>query len=437
MPRAYDIIKKKRDGEVLSKEEIIFFVSGFVEGTIPDYQMSAFCMAIYFQGMNEEEILNLSLAMRDSGEVIDLSEIKGVKVDKHSTGGVGDTTTLICAPLAAACGVPVAKMTGRGLGHTGGTVDKLESIPGFSTELSKKEFIAQVNKIGISIMAQSQELVPADKKLYALRDVTATIDSLPLIASSIMSKKLASGADAIVLDVKFGNGSFTKELHQAEKLAEIMVKIGSQSGKKIAAFLTSMEQPLGNYIGNALEVKEAIKILRGEEKESDLRKVAVELAACMVFLGRKAETIEEAKKVALHALDSGKGLEKLAELIKAQKGNPKVVEDLSLLPAANLVETVHASATGYIQSIPAQTIGYISLLLGAGRSKKEDSIDLSVGVILKKRVGEKVEKGEPLAELYAHDHSKLNLCRKKLKEAFCIAAEPPSLIPLIQSAIGV
>jgi pyrimidine-nucleoside phosphorylase len=430
-----DIIKKKRDGQVLSPEEIKFLVSRYVKGEVPDYQMSAFLMAVYFREMSETELLNFTLAMRDSGEKIDLSGIRGVKVDKHSTGGVGDTTTLICAPLASACGVPVAKMTGRGLGHTGGTADKLESIPGFSVELSKEAFFFQVNKIGISIMAQSQELVPADKKLYALRDVTATIDSLPLIASSVMSKKLAAGADAIVLDVKFGDGAFMKGLDAAGKLAEIMVKIGNHAGKRTAAFLTSMEQPLGNYIGNVLEVIEAFKILKGEEKKGDLRKVSVQLASCMVLLGGEAASFGEAEKKVLGALDSGKGLDKMEELIKAQGGDPRVVEDTALLPTAALIQTVCSDASGYVQAISAEAVGRTSLLLGAGRTKKEDKIDLSVGIILKKRVGDQVEKGEPLVEIRGNDPLKLNFCQKKIKEAYRIGTEPPVLSPLIPRII--
>jgi pyrimidine-nucleoside phosphorylase len=433
--RAFDIIKKKRDGGILSPEEIRFIVLGYTKDEIPDYQMSAFCMAVYFQGMTKEETTKLTLAMVESGEVVDLSSIPGIKVDKHSTGGVGDTTTLICAPLASACGVPVAKMSGRGLGHTGGTLDKLESIPGFRVELSREAFIRQVNRIGIAVASQSRELVPADRKIYALRDVTATIDSLPLIASSVMSKKIASGADAIVLDVKYGDGAFMKEKEKAEALARLMVQIGNQTGRKTVALLTSMEEPLGSYIGNALEVLEALEILSGKKAQSPLAEVAISLASYMVLLGKKSPSFEEAKKKVEEALYSRLALKKFAEWVKAQGGEPRIVEDFSLLPQASHRISFESPASGYLHAIRAEEIGYASLYLGAGRSKKGDTIDPAVGIVLKKRVGDKVKKGEILAEIHANKLDRISLCKEKLANAYKISQSPPMREPLIWKVV--
>lgn len=434
--RAFDVIKKKRDGQQLTREEIRYFILGFARNEIPDYQMAAFCMAIYFRGMNEDETVELTIAMADSGDTIDLSGIRGVKVDKHSTGGVGDTTTLVCAPLAAACGIPVAKMSGRGLGHTGGTLDKLESIPGFHVELTREAFIAQANEIGIAVASQTAELVPADKKMYALRDVTATIDSLPLIAGSVMSKKLASGADAIVLDVKFGDGAFMKEKNRAERLAAAMVGIGNQAGKKTVALLTSMEQPLGNYIGNSLEVREAVEILSGKISKSDLKEVAVELAAYMVLLGKKASSLDAARVQVEKALLSGSGLDTFAKWVKAQNGNPDVAKDLSLLPQASSVVNYESPSSGYVLAIRAEEVGYAALLLGAGRSKKDDAIDPAVGIVLKRRVGDEIRQGEPLAEIHSNSKQKLEACVKKLDMAYVIDSSPPEQEPLIWKTVG-
>lgn len=434
--RPFDLIKKKRDGLPLSTEEIRFMVLGFSRGEIPDYQMSAFCMAVYFRGMDERETADLTMAMVESGETVDLSGIPGIKVDKHSTGGVGDTTTLVTAPLAAACGVPVAKMTGRGLGHTGGTLDKLESIPGFRVELSKESFLNQVRRIGIAVISQTVELVPADKKMYALRDVTATIDSLPLIASSVMSKKLASGADAIVLDVKYGSGAFMKDKGRAEALSRVMVSIGMQAGKRTAALLTSMDQPLGRCIGNSLEVREALEILHGKIRDSDLAAVALELAAHMVLLGRKADGLEEARKRVKEALRSGKALEKFSVWVEAQGGNPRVAEDPSLLPQAAHVVPFKSPRDGHIELIRAEAVGLASLYLGAGRSRKEEAIDRAVGVVLKKRVGDPVKQGEELAEIHANDETRLVTVQEKLAEAFHISSSTPEPEPLVWKVVG-
>ncbi|MCM3089088.1 pyrimidine-nucleoside phosphorylase [Bhargavaea ginsengi] len=399
--RMVDIITKKRDGGRLSEEEIRFFISGITDDSVPDYQASALLMAIYFEGMVEEEQALLTEAMVDSGDRIDLSGIEGTLVDKHSTGGVGDTTTLILGPMVAACGVPVAKMSGRGLGHTGGTLDKLESIDGFHIELTEKQFADQVNSLKLAVIGQSGNLTPADKKLYALRDVTATVDSIPLIASSIMSKKIAAGADAIVLDVKTGEGAFMKTEEDARRLAEAMVGIGNAVGRKTMAVISDMSQPLGYAIGNALEVKEAIETLKGEGPE-DLTRLCIELGSRMVVAGGKAGSIEEAESMIQQAISDGSALALFRKFIEAQGGNPEIVDDPSKLPSASEVIEFQAEADGYVQSIGADDIGLAAMHLGAGRATKDEQIDLGVGIVLKKKVGDAVKKGEPLAEIHTN-----------------------------------
>lgn len=415
--RMYDLIMKKRDGNSLSKEEINFMIEGYTCGKIADYQMSALMMAIYFQGMNEEETLNLTMAMRDSGDHLDLSGIAGIKVDKHSTGGVGDKTSLALTPMVAACGIPVAKMSGRGLGHTGGTIDKLESFPGFSTEISTATFMKNVNEIGIAIMGQTAQLAPADKKLYALRDVTATVDNLSLIASSIMSKKLAAGADAIVLDVKTGSGAFMKKEEDAFGLAKAMVSIGNGAGKKTIGVVTDMDQPLGLAVGNALEVKEAIDTLKGQGP-ADFVELCLTLGTYMLIAGGKADEPKEARAKLIEVIENGKALQKLSDFVEAQGGNPEAVFNTSLLPQANILKEVPATEDGYISQIACDEVGICSLILGGGRETKESVIDLSVGLVLKKKKGEYVKKGEPIAILHANDEEKLNQAMVRLQNAY-------------------
>lgn len=397
--RFYDLLLKKRNGEELSCDEITYIVEGYVRGDIPDYQMSAFCMAVYFQGMTLEETTALTMAMARSGDVLDLSSIPGIKVDKHSTGGVGDKTTLVLAPLVAAEGVPIAKMSGRGLGHTGGTLDKLAAIPGLSTEMPPQQFIEQVKDIGIAVVGQTGDLAPADKKLYALRDVTATVDSIPLIASSIMSKKLAAGADAFVLDVKVGRGAFMSSIDDAKTLAKAMVQIGKGAGKQVVAYLTRMDQPLGCAVGNALEVKEAIETLQGSGPD-DLVELCITLGAEMLVLGRKADSLPEAKERVQKSLQTGKAFAKFMEMVKAQGGDPKALEDLSLLPIGDCAVTVEAEENGYVAAVDSLAIGLNSMRLGAGRERKDDEIDLGAGIMLHKKVGDSVRKGEVLATLF-------------------------------------
>ena len=399
--RMVDLIVKKQNGKELTTEEIQFFVKGYTDGSIPDYQASALAMAIYFQDMTDQERADLTMAMVNSGETIDLSAIEGIKVDKHSTGGVGDTTTLVLAPLVAALGVPVAKMSGRGLGHTGGTIDKLEAIEGFHVELSKDEFIKLVNRDKVAVIGQSGNLTPADKKLYALRDVTGTVNSIPLIASSIMSKKIAAGADAIVLDVKTGAGAFMKTDEDAVNLAKAMVRIGNNVGRQTMAVISDMSQPLGFAIGNALEVQEAIDTLRGEGPE-DLNELVLTLGSQMVVLAKKAETLEEARTKLQEVMKNGKALEKFKEFLSNQGGDASVVEDPSKLPQAAYKIDVPAKEAGVVSEIVADEIGVAAMLLGAGRATKEDEIDLAVGIMLRKKVGDNVEKGEPLVTLYAN-----------------------------------
>lgn len=399
-----DIIEKKRDGEELSKEEIAFFIDGYTNETIPDYQVSALLMAIYFNGMTAEEQGHLTLAMVQSGDQIDLSAINGIKVDKHSTGGVGDTTTLILAPLVAACGVPVAKMSGRGLGHTGGTLDKLEAIEGFHIELTEEQFVKQVNELKLAVIGQSGNLTPADKKLYALRDVTATVNSIPLIASSIMSKKIAAGANAIVLDVKTGDGAFMKTIEDAEALANSMVAIGEQVGRHTMAVISDMSQPLGYAIGNALEVKEAIDTLKGEGPE-DLTELCYVLGSKMIVAGGKAESEEEARQMLEAVIQDGSALELFGRMIEQQSGDSKIIHDPSLLAQADFQIEVPASKSGTISQMDADDIGVAAMMLGAGRATKEDTIDLAVGIVLTKKIGEAVVKGEPLAIIHSNNEN--------------------------------
>lgn len=399
--RMVDIIIKKQNGKELTTEEIQFFVNGYTDGSIPDYQASALAMAIFFQDMSDRERADLTMAMVNSGETIDLSAIEGIKVDKHSTGGVGDTTTLVLAPLVAALDVPVAKMSGRGLGHTGGTIDKLEAIDGFHVELTKDEFIKLVNRDKVAVIGQSGNLTPADKKLYALRDVTGTVNSIPLIASSIMSKKIAAGADAIVLDVKTGAGAFMKTEEDAAELAKAMVRIGNNVGRQTMAVISDMSQPLGFAIGNALEVKEAIDTLKGEGPE-DLHELVLTLGSQMVVLAKKADTLDEARAKLEEVMKNGKALEKFKDFLKNQGGDSSIVDDPSKLPQAAYQIDVPAKEAGVVSEIVADEIGVAAMLLGAGRATKEDEIDLAVGIMLSKKVGDKVEKGEPLVTLYAN-----------------------------------
>ena len=395
-----DLIAKKRDGGELSTEEIKFMIDGYVRGDIADYQMSAMCMAILWRGMNERETFDLTMAMMHSGEVVDLSGIAGIKADKHSTGGVGDKTSLILCPMVAACGLRIAKMSGRGLGHTGGTLDKLESFPGYNISIGERRFIENVNRIGIALIGQTADIVPADKKLYALRDVTGTVPSIPLIVSSIMSKKLASGADVIVLDVKCGSGAFMKTEEDARKLAEGLTRIGRLAGKKCAAVITDMDQPLGCAVGNALEVKEAISVLRGETK-GDLLELCLTLGSCILTEAGVAKDTETARKMLQETIDSGKALAKLAELVEAQDGEARDVYDTSRLPLAPVQLEVPSDVSGCLSHIECEKVGLISMHLGGGRVTKESKIDLSVGLVLHKKVGDRVEKGESLGTIHA------------------------------------
>lgn len=431
--RITEIIRKKRDGYALSEEEINFFVNGYVSGEIPDYQISALLMAIYFNDMNDEETIFLTKAMLNSGEKVDLSKIDGVKVDKHSTGGVGDKTTLICAPIAAACGVKIAKMSGRGLGHTGGTVDKLESIPGFNTSIDRERFFDTVNKTGICVVGQSGNLCPADKKIYALRDVTETVDKIRLIASSIMSKKLASGSDKILLDVKVGSGAFMKDLPSAEKLAETMVRIGDGAGKKTRALITNMDIPLGNAVGNALEVAEAVETLNGNGPE-DLTLVSVELAAGMISLAT-GESVEICREKARKAIDDKSALKKLADMVKYQGGDERYIYDSSLFKKAKYSTDFCCRKDGYISRIDAEKCGIACVRLGAGREKKEDKIDYSAGLVFLKKTGDRVSSGEAVATLYSEDEKLFDAAVKELSEAFEISENKPKKQALILKTV--
>lgn len=432
--RMYDLIMKKRKGEELTKEEINFFVDGFTKGEIPDYQASAMLMAIFFNKMNKRETADLTNAMVESGDKIDLSNIKGVKVDKHSTGGVGDKTSICLTPLVASLGIPVAKMSGRGLGHTGGTIDKLETFKGFSVELTEEQFMENVNKINIAIMGQSGNLVPADKKLYALRDVTATVDNMSLIASSIMSKKLASGADAIVLDVKVGDGAFMKTPETAKELAQEMVDIGKHLGRETIGVISDMDQPLGYAIGNSLEVIEAIELLKGNGPK-DLLELTLTIGSNMLLCAKMAESEEEARKMLMENIENGKGLEKLKDFVKAQGGDISPIDDYSKFPQAKYVEKVTSPADGYITKIHAEAFGLIAMELGAGRATKESEIDLAVGIVLNKKRGEKVNKGDVLAYIHSNSEEKIEKARKSILENIVIEDNYDLNIPLIYDIV--
>lgn len=421
--RMYDLIMKKRNGEELTKEEIEFMIEGYTKEEIPDYQMAAFLMAVYFKGMTDSETAELTLAMANSGDIMDLSEIEGLKADKHSTGGVGDKTSLVLGPMVAALGVPVAKMSGRGLGHTGGTIDKLESFPGFSTDLTKEQFVQNVNSIKMAIIGQTADLAPADKKLYALRDVTATVDNLSLIASSIMSKKLAAGSDVIVLDVKTGNGAFMKKEADALALAREMVKIGTNAGKETVAIISDMDQPLGFSVGNALEVKEAIDTLNGDGAK-DLLELAVVLGSYMLVGTKKAENIEEAREKLLGTIENKSALKKLEEFVEAQGGDTRAIYDTELLPKASIVMEIKAEEDGFVEKIETEEIGMVSLLLGGGRETKESEIDLSVGLILHKKIGDKVKEGEVLATMYGNDLKKMETARERFLQTYSFSKTP-------------
>ncbi|WP_127530819.1 pyrimidine-nucleoside phosphorylase [Paenibacillus kobensis] len=433
--RAVDLIQKKRNGGTLSYDEIAYLINGYCKGDIPDYQMSAWAMAVYFQGMNKKETADLTMAMAHSGDTVDLSPIRGMKADKHSTGGVGDKTTLIVAPLVAAIGIPVAKMSGKGLGHTGGTIDKLEAIPGLRTELARDDFFEQVNEIGIAVVGQSGNLTPADKKLYALRDVTATVESIPLIASSVMSKKIAAGADAIVLDVKTGSGAFMKSLEDSETLAKAMVDIGTEVGRKTAAVISDMDQPLGFAIGNALEVQEAIATLRGEGPE-DLEQLCLTLAAHMAVLTGRTETTEEAEELLREALRSGAASAKFRAFAAAQGGDPNVIDNPELLPQAEDTIEVLAAEDGWVAAIQAEQLGLAAMKLGAGRAAKDDPIDYAVGITLRKKVGDQVRSGETLAVLHVRRGAVgLEAIAEETREAYSIGSRQPVPRPLLLSIV--
>ncbi len=432
--RMYDVIAKKRDGHELSSEEIYGFIEGYVDGSIPDYQASALLMAIFFNGMNEREILDLTTAMMKSGDQVDLSPIEGIKVDKHSTGGVGDKTSLIVAPIVAACGVKVAKMSGRGLGHTGGTVDKLESIPGFRTDLNEEEFFDVVRKTGISVIGQSGNLTPADKKLYALRDVTATVESIPLIASSIMSKKLAAGSDCIVLDVKTGSGAFMKTVESSVKLAETMVKLGENAGRRTCALITDMDVPLGKNIGNSLEVIEAVDTLKGKGPE-DLTHEALYLAANMLELAGKGDE-DTCMKLAQSVIDDLSALNCLKQMVKAQHGDVSVIEDTDNFIKAKYSFEVKADRAGYIAHMDTEGCGISSMMLGAGRETLDSKIDMAAGIIIEKKTGDRVEKGDVLATLYADDEKLFDKAEQKYKESIIMSDETVKRNPLLYAKVS-
>ena len=429
-----EIIEKKKMHGELTREEIRFFAKAAAEKSVPDYQLAALLMAIRLNGMTDRETTDLTLEMRDSGDVADLSAIPGIKVDKHSTGGVGDTTTLVLTPLAAACGVPVAKISGRGLGHTGGTLDKLESIPGMTVSMSVEQFIRQVNDIGLVVAAQTGHLAPADKTLYALRDVTSTVDSLPLIVSSIMSKKLASGVDAIVLDVKTGSGAIMHTLEDSKALAEGMVRVGRMAGKPIVALVTDMSQPLGTHVGNALEVKEAIDLLAGRAG-GDLLEVSLGIGGWMLKLAGITETAEEGEVRMREAIDSGAGLQKLREMIAAQGGNPAVCDDVSLLPQAAVIRTAVCGKAGYVQQMDTEALGLASQAMGAGRETVDDRLDYSVGYVMKVRLGDKVEADTPMVELHARNEADAARAEAAIRAAIRIGPEPAEKPPLFYAVI--
>ena len=432
--RMYDLIMRKRNGGVLTEEEIQYMIRAYVAGEIPDYQMASFLMAVYFQGMTEEETLAMTLAAAHSGEMVDLSGIEGIKADKHSTGGVGDKTTLIVAPIVAACGVKVAKMSGRGLGHTGGTVDKLESIPGFQTTLTREAFFQVVNRTGLSIIGQSGNLAPADKKLYALRDVTATVDSIPLIAVSIMSKKLAAGSDCILLDVKTGSGAFMKSVEESVALAQEMVSIGEHAGRKTVALITDMDVPLGYAVGNSLEVIEAVDTLRGQGPE-DLTEVCKKLAANMVCLAGRG-TLKECGRMVDEAIESGRALERLTAMVEAQGGDSSVIKDTDLFLKAPYTHEVKAKESGYLLAMDTESCGIASSMLGAGRETKDSTIDFSAGIVLKKKVGDLVKAGDTLAVMYASEKERFQTAEERYQRAVKIGDRKPEVKPLIYARVS-
>jgi pyrimidine-nucleoside phosphorylase len=429
------LIQRKRDGEELAPEEIEFLIDGYTNGTIPDYQMSAFLMAVFFSGMSDREVSRLTECMLHSGETMDLSGIPGVKVDKHSTGGVGDKTSLIVAPLAAAAGVVVPMMSGRALGHTGGTLDKLESIPGFRTDLSPEEFQKQLAELGLCFIGQTDRLAPADRKLYALRDVTGTVESIPLISSSIMSKKLAEGVDALVLDVKVGSGAFMKHQVKARRLAQTMVGIGRRMDKKVQALITDMNQPLGYAVGNALEVMEASQTLQNAGP-ADLTKLSIELAARIIYVGKKAETLDQARRIAEEKMLDGSGYKKFKQVVAAQGGNPQALDKFELLPNATGMREVTSPRGGYVTSIDAEDIGIASNMIGAGREKKEDAIDPAVGIILEVKHGEKVDAGSVLCRIYYTKEDRVEEAAEMVEDAFHISAQKPEERELILEVVG-
>jgi pyrimidine-nucleoside phosphorylase len=433
--RTVDLIQRKRDGEELAPEEIQFLIEGYTSGDIPDYQMAAFMMAVYFSGMTDRELSRLTECMLRSGDTVDLSSVPGVKVDKHSTGGVGDKTSFIVAPLAAAAGVIVPMMSGRALGHTGGTLDKLESIPGFRTDLTAEEFTKQLAEHGLAFIGQTEHLAPADRKLYALRDVTATVESIPLIASSIMSKKLAEGVDALVLDVKVGSGAFMKKQVDARRLAQAMVGIGRRMDKKVQALITDMSQPLGYAVGNALEVMEASQTLQNAGP-ADLTKLCIELAARMIFLGKKAASLDEARRVAEQHLVDGSAYKKFKQVVAAQGGNPQALDKFELLPNATGMREITAPRAGYVSGIAAQEIGIASNMIGAGRDRKEDAIDPAVGIILEVKVGEKVDSGSILCRLYYTKEDRVEEAADMVEDAFRISSQKPDERELILEVVG-
>jgi len=433
--RMYDLILKKRNGDILSKEEISYFIKGYTNGTIPDYQAAALLMAIYFQKMNESETADLTQAMMSSGDVIDLTAINGIKVDKHSTGGVGDKTTIALAPIVAACGIPVAKMSGRGLGHTGGTLDKLESIPGFNVNMTIDKFINNVNDFKIAVAGQTADLAPADKLIYALRDVTATVDNISLIASSIMSKKLASGADAIVLDVKTGSGAFMQNIDDSFELAQEMVNIGNNMNRNTIALITNMDQPLGNAIGNSLEIKEAIETLKGGGPE-DFKELCITLASYMLLIAGNVETVEDGRKKVEHVISTGKAFDVFKTFVIAQGGDISYIENTELLPKSKGLYELKSDQDGYINKIQADVVGLSALILGAGRETKESNIDLAVGIVLNKKIGDYVEFGETLAYIYYNNDEKKESAIEKLKSAYSIKEEKESILPLVLGIVS-
>lgn len=433
--RMYDLIEKKKLGENLTAEEIKWFVESYTDGSIPDYQVSALLMATYFQGMSNDETVALTLAMAKSGDMLNLSQIEGIKVDKHSTGGVGDKTSLVLAPMVSALGVPVAKMSGRGLGHTGGTIDKLESFPGFSTGISEETFINNVNTIKIAIAGQTANLAPADKKLYALRDVTATVDQLSLIASSIMSKKIASGANAIVLDVKTGSGAFMREEKDAIELARTMVEIGKGLGRKTTAIISDMNQPLGLAVGNNLEVIEAINTLRGEGPQ-DLLEICLELGSHMVFFAEKASSIEEARKMLIGTIEDGSALEQLRKFVTAQGGDASYVDDTEKFPKATIIRELTVTEEGYVDHIETEEIGFAAMMLGGGRETKDSIIDLSVGFIVHKKVGDVIKSGDSLATIYGNSEEQVEAASKRYIEAYTISANHREKVKFIKDIVS-